>query len=74
MNDDCQLTYSPLCRKVDVNGKEIDVLIYEDVSDGWFLEVVDGFGNSIIYDDRFATDELALNYSHEMVKAIAKLG
>lgn len=73
MNYDCNLTYSPLCQKVDVNGKELDVLIYEDVTGGWFLELVDGLGNSIIHDDRFATDELALNYSHEMVKAIARL-
>lgn len=73
MNKSCQLTYSSLCRNVEVNGTKLEVLIYKEIAGEWFLELVDSLGNSIIHDDRFATDELALNYSREMVKAIAKL-
>lgn len=73
LTDSCHLKYSTLCHKVDINKKTINVLIYKDVDGDWFLEVVDGLGNSIICDDTFKTDEQALNYSNQMIEAISKL-
>lgn len=73
MNRNYQLTYSSLCRNVDVNGKKLDVLIYKDVAGEWILEVVDDLGNSIICDDMFASDELAFKYSDVMINAISRL-
>lgn len=73
MNDDCHLHFSPLCRTVDVNGNQVNILIYKDVDCDWNLEVVDGLGNSIVCDDLFATDELALTYSNQMITTISRL-
>lgn len=74
MKDECHLTFSPLCQKVAVNGKAFAVLIYSDLEGEWFLEVADGPGNAIICEDLFASDELALEFSDKMIKAIASLG
>lgn len=73
MNNNCQLMYSSLCRNFEVNGKKLEVLIYKDVAVEWFLELVDNLGNSIICDEMFASDELALKYSDVMINAISRL-
>jgi uncharacterized protein len=51
---------SPLCQKVGRDGTSVDVEIYEDGAGSWLLEIVDAFGNSIVWEDAFPTDRAAL--------------
>lgn len=65
MEDNFEVEMSSLCQKLTADGKTIEVEIYRADAGGWTLEVVDGFGNSTVWDDEFDTDNAAL----EQVKA-----
>jgi uncharacterized protein len=51
---------SPLTQSVTREGKTVQVDIYENDQGAWILEVIDGHGNSTVWDDSFATDTDAL--------------
>ena len=61
MDDDPEIIYSPLCRRITRNRTMIEVLIYrgEDESD-WLLEVEDESGGSTVWTETFASDAAAL--------------
>ena len=71
MNDDYEVKMSPLSQRKEIEGKAIEVQIYEDDDGGWLLEVVDEFGNSTVWDDSFETDVEAMN---ELEKTIREDG
>jgi hypothetical protein len=58
---DHDLIYSPLNQTVTRNGVTVEVHIYKDDSTDWILEVVDGAGNSHVWDDHFLTDQAAFD-------------
>ena len=61
-----QLIQSPLSQAITREGHILQVDIYrleEDVD--WVLEVVNETGTSHVWDDRFATDQAALDAVHE---------
>ena len=60
MSDDPVIVHSPLERTVTKDGKTVTVQIYKSEDTNWFLEVVDQFNNSTVWDDQFDTAELAL--------------
>jgi hypothetical protein len=60
MEQELPLT-SPLCRAVTSDGRTVSVEIYTHEDGGWILEVVDEFNNSTVWDDSFATDQVALD-------------
>lgn len=60
MQDEFEVKLSPLSCKVERDGAAVDVEIYSDGQDGWLLEVVDGFGNSTVWDEPFTSDAQAL--------------
>jgi uncharacterized protein len=61
MNADPELEFSPLCGALCSGGQTLDVQIYRlEGEDLWLLEIEDEFGNSTVWDDRFATDSEAL--------------
>lgn len=60
MSEEYDVKMSPLSQRMTVDGKEIDIQIYEDGAGGWILEVVDEFNNSTIWDDAFPTDQEAM--------------
>lgn len=60
-DDDAPIFYSPLNRSLQRDGKRVEVEIYLSEKDDWILEVVDEFGNSTVWDDRFSTDQAALD-------------
>lgn len=60
MDEDYEVKMSPLSQRMMVDGKEIDVQIYEDGDGGWLLEVVDEFNNSTVWDDPFPSDQEAM--------------
>jgi uncharacterized protein len=62
---------SPLAQSVTREGKTVRVDIYEDGEGGWLLEVVDGYGNSTVWEDRFESDRAALD---EALKTIDEDG
>ncbi len=56
------LSYSPLNQSITRDGKTVRVEIYKgDADEGWLLEVVDQHGNSTVWQEFFANDQLALN-------------
>lgn len=61
MDQDYQLTTSPLCQSVTDNGHTVRFEIYHGPGTDWTLEAVDAFNNSTVWDDLFATDQAALD-------------
>ncbi len=61
MNDEFDVEFSPLCQAVTQGGKTVQVTIYGDGEGEWILEIEDGLGNSCIWNDRFETDQAALD-------------
>jgi hypothetical protein len=59
MEDECPLVMSPLCQSVTDKGLTVHFHIYRGLDSDWILEVVDEFNNSTVWDDLFATDQLA---------------
>lgn len=66
-----ELNYSPLCRRLTVEGRHLDVQIYGDRPDEWILEVMTESGTSIVWDDPFPTDRAALD---ELLRTVAEEG
>ena len=61
MLDDYKIENSPLSQRITRDGVTVEVHIYRgEDNPGWILEVVDQEGTSTVWDDRFATDEAAL--------------
>jgi uncharacterized protein len=71
MNEEYEVKMSPLSQRMQIDGKEIDVQIYEDGEGGWLLEVVDEFNNSTVWDDPFPSDQEAMK---ELQRAIQEDG
>ena len=63
MNDEeIEIIMSPLCQSIERDGKSVRVDIYDDGDGKWILEVVDEFGNSVVWDDHFSTDQKAIYF------------
>jgi hypothetical protein len=71
MHEQYEVKMSPLSQRMEVDGKGIDVQIYENGEGGWLLEVVDEFDNSTVWDDPFPTDQDAMK---ELQRAIQEDG
>lgn len=71
MNEEYEVKMSPLSLRMQIDGKEIDVQIYENGAGGWLLEVVDEFNNSTVWDDPFPSDQEAMK---ELQRAIQEDG
>jgi hypothetical protein len=70
MQDDDQyapLVESPLTQHLTRNGLSVQVYIYGDGAGKWILEVQDPQRNSHVWEDRFDTDQLALD---EAIRAL----
>jgi len=66
MSTEPELIQSPLSQTITRDGHILRVDIYrleEEVD--WLLEVVNEEGTSHVWDDRFATDQAALDAVHE---------
>ena len=60
MADEVEIEMSPLCRTVESDGMTVRVDIYRSSQSGWILDVVDENGTSIVWNDQFDSDTLAL--------------
>lgn len=71
-DDDYEIAHSVLERKVTRDGTTVEIFIYRGDDDpGWILEVQDHKGGSTVWDDRFDTDQEALD---EAMRAIDEDG
>jgi hypothetical protein len=61
MDQDYQLTISPLCQSITDKGHTVRIDIYRGPDTAWTLEVVDVSNNSTVWDDLFVTDQAALD-------------
>lgn len=60
--EEYRIISSPLSREITMYGITIQVHIFRgEHDDGWILEVVDRSGASTVWDDKFATDQAALD-------------
>ena len=71
--DDIEIESSPLCRKMEQNGIEVEIHIFriQGSDEGWSLEVVDEESNSTVWDELFDTDHAALD---ELMRTIEEEG
>lgn len=67
-----ELVHSPLEREVTVDGTSVSIFIYRgEPENTWLLEIEDHLGGSTVWDDRFPTDQEALD---EALKTIEQDG
>lgn len=60
--EDLKLVFSPLCRRIRQKRLSIHVQIYRlEQEDGWTLEVENHKSGCTAWDDKFATDQAALD-------------
>lgn len=71
MEDEYQITMSPLCRTITEDGHAFRVEIYRGEDSDWILEVVNPSDTSIVWDDQFPTDQAALD---ELLRTIRDEG
>ena len=69
VSEESQLIYSSLQQTYTVDGKSIEIQIYRLPDTGWTIDVVDEHGNSTVWNDEFATDQLAFD---EVMRTIAE--
>ena len=68
MDEEFELVMSPLSQQLTVDEKTVQVDIYHGDVGGWTLEVVDGSGNSTVWDDEFDTDAAALEEAKRTIR------
>jgi len=69
MNDEEEIIYSPLCQDIIIDGQVVKVFIYENEDGRWILEAEDVRQSSYLWNERFATDQLALNEIKDVLKS-----
>ena len=68
-DDEFTLIRSKLSGFITQDGMTIEVCIYRgDAERTWLLEVVDEEGTSIVWDDRFETDQAAMDEVKHTIK------
>lgn len=71
MNDDIELTYSPLSCAISKDGCTVEINIFKSADTNWFLEIIDQNNYSTCWEDQFGTDKLAFD---EAMSAIDEEG
>jgi hypothetical protein len=70
MADEYEIENSPLSQRITKDNVTVEVCIYRGKDEeGWLLEVVDQEGGSTIWDDRFATEQAALQEAMDTIAA-----
>jgi len=65
------LVYSDLSQRTSVDGHELRIKIHRlEHETSWVLEVVDEDGTSTVWDDRFGTDQAALDAVFEVIQEV----
>ena len=61
MQKEPELIYSPLQQAYTISDQSIESQIYRLPDTGWTIELVDEHGNATVWNDEFATDQLAFD-------------
>lgn len=70
IDDTCDLVHSPLARMLSGEGHTLEIDIYRGVDEpDWILEIEDETGTSTVFDERFATDQAALDAALTQIEA-----
>lgn len=68
-DDDVDVVLSELCADVEIDGRFLTVEIYKTTIDpSWYLEVINEFGTTTLYDEPFLADGLAWQQFEKTVK------
>jgi hypothetical protein len=68
-DDDVDVIFSELCADVEIDGRFLTVEIYKTTIDpSWYLEVINEFGTTTLYDEPFLADGLAWQQFEKTVK------
>ena len=68
MTEEFEVKMSPLCQKVERDGKAVEIEIYENGERGWILEAVDEYNNSTVWDDPFPSDQESLDEAMDTIE------
>ncbi len=68
MKEEPDLVMSPLCQAVTQDGYTVELHIYGNGKTDWILEVVDETGASTVWNEQFASDDLAFAEFQRTVK------
>ncbi len=69
-DDTYDLIHSPLARVLSGEGHTLEIDIYRGVDEpDWILEIEDETGTSTVFDERFATDQAALDAALTQIEA-----
>ena len=68
MHDDYELITSAVARKITRDGVTVEIFIYRGVNEDWLLEVEDQNGGSTVWEDRFPTDQAALEEAMRVIE------
>lgn len=68
MTDNVEYIQSPLCRQYSEEEQTVDIDIYRTQDSGWVLEIVDEANNSTVWEDKFETDQEALDEALDALK------
>ena len=68
MRDENELIYSPLQRHYTEGEVTVEICIYRTPGTSWTLEVVDGHGNSTVWEDEFETDQAAFDEAMQTIR------
>lgn len=66
-DDEFELIMSPLCQPFELDGKSVQIDIYNGDNGGWLIEIVDEFNNSTVWNDEFPTEKEALAEAIETI-------
>jgi len=69
--EDFSPKHSPLSQSITREGKTVNVIILDDGSGKWILEIEDEFWSSTVWGDLFDSDEMALK---EAIRVISEEG
>ena len=67
--DENDLIDSPLSQVLQEDNEQIEILIYQLPDSDWTLEVVSQSGTSTVWDETFLSDQEALSFALDEIKA-----
>lgn len=74
LNEEYEFINSPLSQLYSDQGHTLQIHIYRGRDEPWVLEVEDAAGTSLIWDDQFESDQVALDAALSAIKAEGVVG
>ena len=68
-DDEWEVIMSPLCQSFELDGKSVQIDIYNGDNGGWIVEIIDEFDNPTIWCNELPTEQEALDDAIRTIKA-----